>query len=232
MKNILRWRSYSVTFAVLSICFFYILHAYSIPQSELLKLPEGQLSLESKTGMKYLQESINNDYQVITPYFETQSHVTYCGVATSVAVINALTGKKVISQETYFIPEVKSSLFVKLSGMSLNQLNTHFLIHGMKTTIFNGNKISLKKFRQLAINNVKNPNNFFVINYFRKTLHQVGGGHISPVVAYHQQSDSMLVLDTASYKYPPTWIKTESLWKAVATTGSDGDFRGIVEVSN
>lgn len=203
---------------------------FSMARAEVLELPEGQISLESQKGAAYLTESIKQDYLTIEDFFETQSHGAYCGVASSVAVINALSGDKTIDQETYFKPEVKSSQRVKKSGMSLQQLTNHFVIHGMKTKMINGNELTLEQFRQLAIANFKNTKNFLVINYYRKTLNQVGGGHISPVVAYHQASDSMLVMDTATYKYPPTWIKTEDLLRAINTQSWDDEHRGIVEV--
>ncbi|WP_444996295.1 phytochelatin synthase family protein [Aliikangiella sp. IMCC44359] len=225
-----RYSNYLAWF-VFSVFTLNTLHAFATPaKNDRLTLPDTQVSLESDKGMTYLAESINDDYFILKNHFETQSHGTYCGVATSVAVINSLTNSKQVDQNSYFKPGVKASSLVKRSGMSLSQLSNHFHIHKMKTKVVDGNKISLKDFRQLAIDNFKNPDNFLVINYYRKSVNQIGGGHISPLVAYHEKSDSILVMDTASYKYPPTWIKTESLWKAAATTGSDGNFRGIVEI--
>ena len=40
-------------------------------------------------------------------------------------------------------------------------------------------------------------------------------GHISPIAAYDEQSDRVLVLDVAAHKYPPTWIETETMWNAM-----------------
>ena len=196
-----------------------------------LELPVGQVALESEKGKAYFAESVKTDYLEIKKFFVTQSNGAYCGVASSVAVINALTGSKIIDQETYFKPNVKSSRLVKNSGMSLEQLTSHFKVHGMKTKMHNGDVLSLDEFRKLAINNFKDPDNFLVVNYYRRSLEQVGGGHISPVVAYHKATDSMLVMDTATYKYPPTWVKTEDLWKAANTKSWNGERRGLVEVS-
>ena len=42
----------------------------------------------------------------------------------------------------------------------------------------------------------------------------------------------MLIMDTASYKYPPTWVPLPVLYQAMNTTDSDsGRLRGYVEVS-
>jgi hypothetical protein len=46
------------------------------------------------------------------------------------------------------------------------------------------------------------------------------GGALSLPAAYHKQSDRFLIEDVASYKYPPVWASTETLWKAMNTTDS------------
>jgi len=58
------------------------------------------------------------------------------------------------------------------------------------------------------------------------------GGHISPIAAYNEESDRLLILDVSRYKYPPVWVKTEELWQAMATVDSvSGKTRGFVLVS-
>jgi hypothetical protein len=44
-----------------------------------------------------------------------------------------------------------------------------------------------------------------------------GGGHFSPLAAYHEESDSFLVMDVARYKYPPFWVHADLLCQAMAT---------------
>ncbi len=42
----------------------------------------------------------------------------------------------------------------------------------------------------------------------------------------------ILILDVSRYKYPPVWVKTEDLWKAMNTVDStSGKTRGFVFVS-
>ena len=56
-----------------------------------------------------------------------------------------------------------------------------------------------------------------------------GGGHFSPIAAYHGPTDSVLVMDVARYKYPPFWVPLELLFKAMATRdGDSGRHRGAV----
>ena len=39
--------------------------------------------------------------------------------------------------------------------------------------------------------------------------------HFSPIGGYHAGEDMVLILDVARFKYPPHWVKTETLFKAM-----------------
>lgn len=54
-----------------------------------------------------------------------------------------------------------------------------------------------------------------VCAYDRRGLAQVGSGHFSPIGGYHEQSDRVLILDVARFKYPPHWCPLEALAKAM-----------------
>jgi len=54
-----------------------------------------------------------------------------------------------------------------------------------------------------------------VVSFSRTALGQTGDGHYSPVAAYHQGSDMVLVLDVARFKYPPYWVSVDTLWRAM-----------------
>ncbi len=63
-----------------------------------------------------------------------------------------------------------------------------------------------------------------MVNFDRKGLGQVGGGHFSPLGAYHAPTDSFLVLDVAKYKYPPVWVGADTLFGAMATVDRCGTY--------
>ena len=63
-----------------------------------------------------------------------------------------------------------------------------------------------------------------MINYDRKGLGQVGGGHFSPLGAYHEKTDSFLIMDVAKYKYPPVWVGAATLYGAMATPDKCGSW--------
>ena len=56
---------------------------------------------------------------------------------------------------------------------------------------------------------------FLVVSYSRKTMNQSGDGHFSPIAAVDLDTDSVLVLDTARFKYPPYWVPMELMFKAL-----------------
>ncbi|MGB7087200.1 MAG: phytochelatin synthase family protein [Phormidesmis sp.] len=96
-----------------------------------------------------------------------------------------------------------------------------------------GSDISLDAFRQLVATNLAEPNNFVVVNYLRRAVGQERGGHISLLGAYDAQTDQVLILDVSRYKYPPVWVKVETLWKAINTVDSvSGLTRGVVVISS
>lgn len=66
------------------------------------------------------------------------------------------------------------------------------------------------------------PDARVMINYDRKELGQLGGGHFSPLGAYDTSTDSFLIMDVAKYKYPPVWVGSDTLFSAMATVDKCG----------
>lgn len=73
------------------------------------------------------------------------------------------------------------------------------------------------------------PNMFMAVSYSRKALGQTGSGHFSPVAAYDVVTDSVLILDTARFKYPPFWVDVARLNTATCDKDpSTGHPRGYI----
>lgn len=65
-------------------------------------------------------------------------------------------------------------------------------------------------------NNYNNGGGYFLVTSFaRQSLSQTGDGHFSPIAAYHEPSDSCLVLDVARFKYTPYWVAVQDLYDAM-----------------
>jgi hypothetical protein len=126
---------------------------------------------------------------------------------------------------------VRSALEVTLGGMTLDQLAELLRAHDLSVSVVHAGDADLAAFRDVARANLVDPTDFLLVNYDRAALHQQGRGHISPVVAYHAETDRFLVLDVASHYYPPTWVPAIELWNAMNTIdASSGKTRGFVLV--
>ena len=192
------------------------------PKFSLDNLPPNLISNESKLGKKFLAESkFSADYPTLQANFVPQSRRAFCGVASSVIALNSLhTHLPTVTQRTIFNQKTRKlihPLQVTFGGMTLAQLNNILQVHQLKTKIVYANDIELDQFRLLAQKNLTNPHDLIIVNYQRQALNQNGGGHFSPLAAYHQDSDRFLILDVATNKYPPVWVRTEELWEGMNT---------------
>ncbi|MGB5594707.1 MAG: phytochelatin synthase family protein [Crocosphaera sp.] len=213
-----------------------------------LPLSENLINFDSSQGENFLIESnARKDYIPLTLQFETQENLAFCGVASIVMVLNALsipapTATEWIKYHRFTQDNIfdnpKTEIVitketVSRQGMTLQELGGLLKSYPVDVQVYHGSEVSLTEFRQRIIKNLKQPNNFVLVNYLRSTIGQERGGHISPIAAYHQESDRFLILDVSRYKYPPVWVKAEDLWKATNTVDSTSNkTRGFVLVSS
>ena len=178
--------------------------------------------------------SIRADYSQLSRTFQAQILASYCGVASSVAVLNALGIN--VSQGDFFTDDaakVRPRLKVVFGGMSLPELGGLLIAHGVQVSVFHADESSVDKFRSTIENNLATVDDYLIVNYQRKILGQDEVGHISPLAAYNHKSDSVLIMDTTRNNYPPTWVPVKMLFEAMSTTDSTtGKMRGYIEVSN
>ena len=103
-------------------------------------------------------------------------------------------------------------------GLQLRQLHRIFLTHKVRSQLRIADKnLSDKRIKEELISNLKREGDYVVVNYKRSTLGQKGGGHISPLGAYDEKTDSFLIMDVNSGKYPWIWVKTDRLIGAMRT---------------
>lgn len=182
-------------------------------------LPEHTVSIHSDRGSDLLHESdYATDYLPLDEHLQAQVYRSYCGVATGTAVAEAFGAEA--RQRTFFEettdPPV-SSWNAFFSGLTLRELADLLEARGYEVQVRYAGETSAATFRREARANLDSTGDFVVVNYLRRAAGQDGGGHISPLGAYHAGSDRLLVLDTARYKYPPFWITTDRLFEAMAT---------------
>lgn len=203
--------------------------------------------LAEPAGMELLSTSRQRaDYGALAEAFLTQANLAYCGVASSVMALNSLAvpapavngyGRyRFWTQDNLFAAEATRAVLppeqVARRGMTLQQLRSLLASTGVQATAIHGNTLDLAAFRRLVIANQANPGDRLLVNYLRPTIGQEGGGHISPLAAYHAPTDRVLILDVARYRYPSVWVPLASLWQSIRTTDPDsGLSRGLVIVS-
>ena len=202
------------------------------------------IPLASAEGLQLLSSSnARSDYGSLAQDFLTQANLAYCGVASSVMVLNSLKlpAPAVSGYGTYHFwtqdnlwsgtdsATVVQASQVQRQGMTLMELATLLQSHGLVVEAIHGQTLDLATFRQRLRQSLRDPSDRLLVNYDRQSLGQKGGGHISPVAAYHAGTDQVLILDVARYRYPTVWVPLRDLWQAIRTTDpSSGKSRGIV----
>lgn len=204
------------------------------PKEDPQPLPDGLVSLFDANGVARLGDAdAMADYDLLRSHYESQELRSYCGVASSVTVLSAL-GRDV-DQGSFFTSEaseVRPRRKVMMGGMSLPDLAGLLRAHGATVELKHAAASTVEQFRETVVRNLSNEGDFLLVNYQREVLGQYRVGHISPVAAYDRETDTVLIMDTASYSYPPTWVPLASLFEAMATLDrSSGKSRGYAEVS-
>lgn len=103
-------------------------------------------------------------------------------------------------------------------GFQLRQLNELLSAHHLKSTLrIADGTLSDEQIKKELITNLSTPNDYVIINYQRKAIGQEGGGHISPLAAYHEKSDSFLILDVNPNRAKWIWASSKDLIKSMRT---------------
>ena len=182
-----------------------------------------------------------SDYIPLSQEFLTQANLSYCGVASAVMVLNSLAVQappargygsyRFWTQENLFEagsggPEPET---VRRRGMTLAQLQQLLAGRGVAATAIEASSLNLAELRQLLRRSLADPEDRLLVNYDRRAIGQAGAGHISPLAAFDDSSDRVLILDVARYRYPSVWVPLGQLLQAMRRIDSDsGRSRGLV----
>ena len=184
----------------------------------------------SEEGKRMLTDCIKSgsaeNYLSLSEQFLTQSSPPSCGMATCAMVLNSLgvdPGRVWQKPWRWFTEEMLISCFpLEKTEETLGLTMEHFALiaecNGVNAQTFYGSETSLDDFKS-AIRAVFNNtgDRRLVVAFDRQVLGQTGTGHYSPIGAYHEASDRLLVMDVARFKYPPYWVPTEVMWNALRT---------------
>jgi hypothetical protein len=214
-------------------------------QAELPTPPELTPLISPEGQSRLLDSAFKQAYWPLSILFETQKNQAYCAVASAVIVLNALGVPRpkanaypdfpFFTQDDFFAqvdPALANPDTVAKEGMTLPQLAA--VLKGFPVTVdpYFGQDLSLDRFRALLKQGVDSPTRMALVNFDRKLIHEIGGGHWSPAAAYHAPSDSILLMDVARYKYPPVWVTAPDLHQAIQTVDSTSQrSRGLILIS-
>lgn len=190
-------------------------------------LPDDLVAFASPQGRLLLRQAlIAGDAEAFYPlvaHLHTQAEPAWCGIGTLVTVLNALEidpGRVWKGPWRFFGEELltccKSLELAAAEGLTLLEVACLARCNGAQVQNVYAAPEGLAAFRVELLASLRSPAGPFVVaNYDRATLGQTGSGHFSPLAAWHRDSDQVLILDVARFKYPPHWVPLSRLWAAM-----------------
>ena len=193
------------------------------------------------------KKSLTNDFYYYQQGWDAQINQAYCGVASSMAVMNSLRGKITLPQDALYEPFPWATQLVLMEnecvsdnvydidkmehvfwglglGMLETLLNCHLKAQGYKATSYSvdpssDDPVNGDKIRSIFIHALQDEDTRLLINYDRGGITQgpMGHGHFSPIGAYNDEMDAFLIMDVAKYKYPPVWVPTSKLMGGIGS---------------
>ncbi len=189
----------------------------------------------------------------LAPHYSPQQTITTCGISSGVIILNtiyanegktppiSLSGSyfdeanntiegEFIWTEENFLAAVEGNYVL---GVALNQLSDILKLQGLKVTAHSAassNKEDIERFRRQVKTLMENPVSYMIANYSLTLYLKDGGGHFSPVAAYEEASDSVLILDTWAGTNSWVWVKLEDFYKSMNTIADD-TFRGYLLIT-
>lgn len=188
----------------------------------------GLVPFGSPHGKQMLMEAMVSGaaeaYFPLAEQFLTQSDPPFCGPSTIVMVLNSL---QVDPQRVWKGPwrwyseeMLRHCAPLDLSqGVTMEQFAHLAESNRTDAEVFYAGQggTNLKEFRlriQAVLRDAEALSRV-VVSFDRGTLGQTGSGHYSPIAAFHEQRDAVLVMDVARFKYPPYWVPLPLLWQAM-----------------
>jgi hypothetical protein len=239
--------------------------------------PQGEIVIvgwDTKEGQSRLARSAQKtDYFQLAQNFQPQANPLYCGIASSVIVLNAmrLNRNAVPSQVPIEVElprqlgggrldypaysqltllgerteSVKPKAVIELEnagkagakidpGLKLAELKGVLEAYDTRVDLHYADadpEDAIAAFRENLRAVLDDSVRFMIVNFKGKAMGAPTDGHISPVAAYDEKTDSVLLLDVAGYLNPWYWVPVTHLYGAMHTL--DGDhYRGYLVVQD
>ena len=169
------------------------------------------LRLGRKDGLPEDRRSIAKDERAWLP----GGYNPFFGKYTPANVLNERTKSRI---EVLGKPIQIGGRKVRDFGLQLRQLAQVLRAHGLDVALrVVGDGADEAAVRRDIARNLSARDDYVLVNYARKSLGQTGGGHISPLGAYDEASDSFLIMDVNPNRAPWVWVKARDLIGAMRT---------------
>jgi glutathione gamma-glutamylcysteinyltransferase len=198
-------------------------------------MPDSLIALNSPMGRSKLTDALLQQtaasYLPLMEHFSNQSDPAFCGITTLQIVLNSFSvdpnirwrgGWRYYGDETTVLDQCcLSSERVRRIGVTMEEFKQLGTCKGLTLHMKRPDEYSLQDFRTdirtilLERTDQGEQQGTLVVSFGRAGLGQTGDGHFSPLAAYHMESDSVLVLDVARFKYQPYWVKLDQLYDSM-----------------
>jgi len=184
-------------------------------------------TLEGRTRLT--KQPVDAAVWYLLEHFDTQISSVYCSAATSVTILNAMARMHDIELPSCLLPFgylTQQNVFTcghpSQLGVTLKEWHDYIscladvtYVHAEESTVESFRDAVRKAYSPPAS---KSPM-MIGINFDRSGIGQPqvapGIGHITPLGAYDEQTDTVLILDVARYKYAPYWVPVETVFHAM-----------------
>jgi len=207
-------------------------------------LPDQCIAFSSKEGKSIFRNALSAGYMEgffhLIEQFHTQAEPAYCGLGTLSMILNALgmdPNRLWKGPWRWYSEELLDCCVpletVQKTGISIEEFQCLARCNGTKCQVFRPNsKHNLEHFREMVKITTSSTDQHMVVSYDRSKLKQTGGGHFSPIGGYYPETDQVLILDVARFKYPPHWVPLTILYEAMQTIDpSTNQSRGYLILS-
>eukprot|EP00934_Nitzschia_sp_Nitz4_P005491 Nitzschia sp. Nitz4//scaffold2_size372955//265589//266934//NITZ4_000453-RA/size372955-snap-gene-0.44-mRNA-1//1//CDS//3329546868//5481//frame0 len=203
-------------------------------------LPDSCIAFASDKGKEVFASALHNkglkSFFNLIQQFTTQSEPAFCGLSTLVLVLNALAVDPLQNWKGPWRWYEESMLNccldledVKTSGITLKDFQCLAHCQGLSVdSTYCDEQSTLEDFRkaveQACVEKEGEDQGIpqvLVVSYARGVLGQTGSGHFSPLAAYDAESDNVLILDTARFKYGAHWAKLPLVYEAMKPIDPD-----------
>jgi len=185
-----------------------------------------QIPLDTEEGQIVLRRSMTPDYEPLGRHWVQQGQMLCCA-ASAVIAMNSLRPEAGYTQDNLFVLETAHIITLEEfqhGQATLDKVADLIRVRaGLLATAHHAGsgprEGDLAAFRHQVRENAATASDFLIVNYSLMYLAGLGGsgGHCSPLAAYDEQEDLVLLLDPRG-QHHWAWFPLASLHEAMSTT--------------